>query len=134
MRLNIFLDILALVIWAERPDLLGPEMQYKGAELVACVFENRLASGWFGADAYEEANSGTWAYGKVDYGPAPAWIYDVVPTCPDKRVYFVFSLDDLVRLGLTWDSAVDRAIGNGHGLYVFSRIPPPLPAHPKLKP
>ncbi len=133
MILNTLSAILALVIWAERPNLLGPEMQYKGAELVACVFQNRLDSGQFGLTPHDEAYSGAWAVSKVDVGDPPAWVYDVTGQC-GKGVYFVYSLDDLVHLGLDWNAAEDRAVGNGHGLYVFHDIPPPLPEHPRLKP
>lgn len=140
MTLKILLAILAAVTWGERPDLLGPEEQEYGAQLVCHTFLNWLEADYEG-EPDRLARERFWGW-QVDTPEQPAWVFRVVSECFDSHLardptfgaYFVFSYHDVADNRWTWYQATAQAGRGTWGFFTFRQIPPTFPKSPILMP
>lgn len=131
------MSVLALVMWGEYPDLLGPDQEL-GAALVCHTFLNRLSSPSFPDDPALVAENGYWGWQQREEA-VPDWIFRIAEDCvlepdPTGGAFYVFSRQDLTNRWWAWDEATAQAGSGTHSLRTFRDLPEELPRLPVLAP
>jgi len=132
------LTIIALVVWGEAPQLLGPEHQEFGACLVVDVFMNWMRTPEYAGDPLLLAEDRFWGWQR-ELPPQPDWLFRVVCECVENPgasdgAYFVFSRQDLTANNWFWNEATAQAGSGTYALYTFREIPESFPEWPRLEP
>jgi len=138
MKLKILLALLPVVVWGERPNLLGSGYQEYGASLVCHTFLNSMQHGYLG-DPEGLARDRFWGW-QGDTSTAPAWVLPVVAECirthaehdPTDGAIFLFSLQDMIDNRWFWHKATARAGVGAFGFFTFRHLPDPWPEAPIL--